>query len=125
MSLIDGDNFKTLTTISASYAFRDLFNSSRYSSISTNSQFILKKSRKNIVLPDSDISEFNKDTYLDDMLKFYADNELYISKNEFECEKFFALNKKLLMFFLKTYKINFKGLIFYIIYFLFFFRKIY
>ena len=48
---------------------------------------------KNKVLPDSDISEFNKDTYLDDMLKFYADNELYISKNEFECEKFLENRK--------------------------------
>lgn len=48
---------------------------------------------KNKVLPDSDISEFEKDTYLDSMLKFYADNELYITKNNFECEKFFE-NKK-------------------------------
>lgn len=48
---------------------------------------------KNKVLPDSDVSEFDKDSYLDDMLKFYADNELYITKNEFECEKFLE-NKK-------------------------------
>ena len=59
MSLIDGSNFKTLTTISASYAFSDLFNRSRYSS-NTNSQFILKKSRKDTIFFCSYSCNFGK-----------------------------------------------------------------
>lgn len=48
---------------------------------------------KNKVLPKANISQFNSENFINDMLKFYADNELYISKQAFVEEKFFENNK--------------------------------
>lgn len=48
-----------------------------------------KFNRKNKVLPDADISEFNKETYISDMCNFYKDNELQFAEKEFTPEKFF------------------------------------
>lgn len=48
---------------------------------------------KNEVLPDSNIEEYNAETFIDDMLKFYSDNKIQIKKAESEIEKFLENRK--------------------------------
>ena len=43
---------------------------------------------KNLVLPSNEVDEYNVDSYFNDMISFYTNNNLYINNNPCELEKF-------------------------------------
>ena len=56
-----------------------------------NTNLILANNKfngKNEVLPDNAIEEFNQENYIEDMLKFYKDNNFYIQYSDCNLEKF-------------------------------------
>ena len=57
-----------------------------------NTHLILANNKfngKNEVLPNSEIDEYDKENFLDNMINFYSENHFYISKSNFKTEKYF------------------------------------
>lgn len=57
-----------------------------------NTNLILANNKfngKNEILPDNKIDDYDDDDYIEDMIEFYSKNNFFISKKDFEIEKFF------------------------------------
>lgn len=62
-----------------------------------NSTLILannKFNKLNKVLPDDEVEEYNQETFINDMLKYYSENKIYIKNNGSTLEKFLENTKE-------------------------------